>query len=1003
MSNLVKNGYLDVSKSQLRKFNSYIERICPPKKHNIASYNILFVCDATFLQKKMSRVRFWAIEHLGNHENVNLSITGPGFMSFSKRKSLQQNILDLNSNFDLVIWYKPLNENYRFDKNMQLPFKTCLRYNEMWDLEWTRKEIDETKTDLIISHHKNDYLLYKDLYKNNNSPKFVYIPHFAEPTIFKPLNIKKDIDILISGVLKDKHYPFKSRLFKLIMKNKNTLLSKYNIYHHNHPNYLHEDSYDNTNQINYNEIINRSKLCVSCTSKYNYRLGKYVEIPMAGSVIFGDLPFEYNQFKDFVIEVNNSMNDTEILNILINTLETPSIIESKQNIGLEWSKFNTSTIYVNNLLKTIHTNKIFIIADEISINHQEFKNQKWICDVLKEEFMLRFPNDVTDDAKCADIIWYLAPWNSRFTPKGFKRDEWLSYLKTKFVVCSQHHIDPEKYEKKMLDDQFKFMKEYGSLFHAICEYTEYDMKKYFDNSKIICKNLWINNDIFYHIPDKQKLRDKYKFSKTAHLIGSFQKDTEGQTNLPKLSKGPDIFVNIIKDMYKTNKNVEVVLSGLRREYIINELKKCGIKYHYFNMISMEKMNELYNCIDLYIVSSRCEGGPRSVFEAGLTKTPIISTCVGISPELMDYSSLFEYNDWTTYIDAVPNTDFLYDSVNKLSTNTLYMEEFKQSVFYNIELLEDNYMTHNDTNTNAVTDIKVNKKTVIIGTTAVNRPKLHSDNIPEWYEYINKLDKTKYDIQWFINIDYIEKLNETIHSTSENFQDIITEIPITILDKEHQDGDFLQACKRVSSNMEKYVLDNKLNPDDVIVIWLEDDWKLNIFNIPLTDLIDNYLSNLSYINLNFIRLNYIHALAPCVLNYNLWSKLHLAAWTEQTEHIDPEHCVGLYFQKRYGKYSNLRNITVINKYKNVNEKFFDQNLFKSEHSYYCYDVEKRNLIKNTKYIKKNDVQSFIKDQMTFIRITTSSCINGCNYGREFMANNYQLTKNKDAVCLYKDKK
>lgn len=127
------------------------------------------------------------------------------------------------------------------------------------------------------------------------------------------------------------------------------------------------------------------------------------------------------------------------------------------------------------------------------------------------------------------------------------------------------------------------------------------------------------------------LRNKYNFSQDSYLIGSFQKDTEGKTNLPKLSKGPDIFVNIIKDMYKSNNKIEVILTGLRREYIINELKNAGIKFHYYNMISLQEINELFNCLDLYIVSSRCEGGPRAVFEAGLTKTPLISTKVGIAP------------------------------------------------------------------------------------------------------------------------------------------------------------------------------------------------------------------------------------------------------------------------------------------------------------------------------------------------------------------------------------
>ena len=40
------------------------------------------------------------------------------------------------------------------------------------------------------------------------------------------------------------------------------------------------------------------------------------------------------------------------------------------------------------------------------------------------------------------------------------------------------------------------------------------------------------------------------------------------------------------------------------------------------------MNELYNLIDLYIVTSRIEGGPQAIVECGITKTPIISTDVG---------------------------------------------------------------------------------------------------------------------------------------------------------------------------------------------------------------------------------------------------------------------------------------------------------------------------------------------------------------------------------------
>ena len=48
------------------------------------------------------------------------------------------------------------------------------------------------------------------------------------------------------------------------------------------------------------------------------------------------------------------------------------------------------------------------------------------------------------------------------------------------------------------------------------------------------------------------------------------------------------------------------------------------------MASFKEINELYNLLDLYVVSSRFEGGPQSILECGITKTPIISTNVGIA-------------------------------------------------------------------------------------------------------------------------------------------------------------------------------------------------------------------------------------------------------------------------------------------------------------------------------------------------------------------------------------
>jgi hypothetical protein len=272
--------------------------------------------------------------------------------------------------------------------------------------------------------------------------------------------------------------------------------------------------------------------------------------------------------------------------------------------------------------------------------------------------------------------------------------------------------------------------------------------------------------------------------------------------------------------------------------------------------------------------------------------------------------------------------------------------------------------------------------IIIGTTAINRPELHSDNIHEWYTWINSIDKTKYNINWFINVDYIKKLEITVEDTIKNLQQIIKEIPTYFYTCDSKNGgNFLQACKRISSNIQEFIIKKRLDQDKIAIIWLEDDWKLSKNNIPLQELLEKYFGNFSCINLSFIRENYVHALAPSIINWNLWKKLHLEAWKKQENHIDPEHCVGVYFNKKFGKYKNIQNITIINK--EIQENYLNQEFLNREKSIYTYHNEKFIKIKNEKYIEKSQILKICEEEITFIRITPSFCQDGVNYGRNFM--------------------
>lgn len=272
------------------------------------------------------------------------------------------------------------------------------------------------------------------------------------------------------------------------------------------------------------------------------------------------------------------------------------------------------------------------------------------------------------------------------------------------------------------------------------------------------------------------------------------------------------------------------------------------------------------------------------------------------------------------------------------------------------------------------------KTILIGTTAINRPALHTDIIPDWVKWISELKG--YNLRWFVNIDMVDKLDPTFEETKDNFRRCVGEIEVIFMGGEK--GNFLKACQKVSQKIETYVLETNLKEEDVIVFWLEDDWKLNLnVVIPIGGIIDNYMGDRCHINFSFIRNNYIHALAPGLISYRLWRDMHLMAWKSQKKHVDPEHCVGVYIGKVMNiKEEKINNLTVITKHKKINYEYFEKNRFCNyENSYYTFDDTR--MVVSERYVEKGNVREKFGDEMLFVRITANFVIGGCDYGRKFM--------------------
>ncbi len=263
-------------------------------------------------------------------------------------------------------------------------------------------------------------------------------------------------------------------------------------------------------------------------------------------------------------------------------------------------------------------------------------NESWVVDRFRSDWYLHNSKISTNSIKKADIIWIISPW----IWKNLK----TKYLKDKKVVCSIYHIDFEKFTEKD-EKEFYARDEFVDIYHVISNKTVLQLKKLTDK-EILSIPFWVDQNLFYEISNKNDLRQKFNFNNQDYLIGSFQRDTEGSDLLtPKLIKGPDIFLEIVTDLFTQNKNIKVVLTGKRRNYLIENFKKRDIPFKYFEMVNSSDLNELYNILDLYLVTSRLEGGPQAILECGISKTPILSTDVGVAPEILNKKSIFNIDEF----------------------------------------------------------------------------------------------------------------------------------------------------------------------------------------------------------------------------------------------------------------------------------------------------------------------------------------------------------------------
>ncbi len=119
------------------------------------------------------------------------------------------------------------------------------------------------------------------------------------------------------------------------------------------------------------------------------------------------------------------------------------------------------------------------------------------------------------------------------------------------------------------------------------------------------------------------------------VVGSFQKDGQGWGDgmEPKRIKGPDVFVAAVAELAK-DFPVTAFLTGPARGYVKRELEARGIPFIHTYAKGHAELVECYHALDLYCVTSREEGGPMGLMEGMSSGVPVVSTRVGMAPDLI---------------------------------------------------------------------------------------------------------------------------------------------------------------------------------------------------------------------------------------------------------------------------------------------------------------------------------------------------------------------------------
>lgn len=222
------------------------------------------------------------------------------------------------------------------------------------------------------------------------------------------------------------------------------------------------------------------------------------------------------------------------------------------------------------------------------------------------------------------------------------------------VGFAYFHGRPGTPNAPQFDECYRYLQKHHQRLHRLqvshTEMRDIVLSSGIAPEKVFLIPIGINLDYFFPqtSASRQQARQTYNIPQSAVVVGSFQKDGVGWEagNEPKLIKGPDVFLETIALIKNKIPELFVLLSGPARGYVKAGLESLGVPYRHYQLEHYPQVGKLFQALDLYLVTSRQEGGPKAVLEAMASGVPLVTTRVGQAMDLVQHGS----NAWMVEVE-----------------------------------------------------------------------------------------------------------------------------------------------------------------------------------------------------------------------------------------------------------------------------------------------------------------------------------------------------------------